>query len=110
MVSVIIRTRGANISGFTAIGHAGFAEEGGDIVCAAVSALLQAAMAGLDEVANAKPDVTLKKGSMQLFLPTLLESGQMHDAQTILKTCLNSVEAIAKQFPGNVKVKRVAGK
>jgi len=111
MISVIIWTRRSDfIEGFTAIGHAGYADAGSDIVCAGVSALLQASLAGLTEVANAAPDISIKKGSMTLKLPPLLPSGSMRDAQTILKTCLNSVEALAMQYPDNVKIKRVAGK
>ena len=36
--------------GFEAEGHTGYAEEGSDIVCAAVSALTQGAVIGLKEV------------------------------------------------------------
>ena len=108
MISVIIWTQGSGfIKGFTAIGHAGYADMGSDIVCAGVSALLQATLTGLTDVANAEPDISIKKGSMTLKLPPLLPSGSMRDAQTILKTCLNSVEAIARQYPDNVKIKRV---
>ena len=38
------------ITGFSCSGHSGYAEEGSDIVCAAISALTQGAVIGLKEV------------------------------------------------------------
>ena len=43
MVSVdLFKNRQGMITGYKVSGHAGFAEEGSDIVCSAVSALTQA--------------------------------------------------------------------
>ena len=39
MTTVVITHEGSFITGFTATGHTGYAEEGEDIVCAAVSAI-----------------------------------------------------------------------
>ena len=47
------------VSGFLARGHADYEEHGKDIVCAAVSAVLQAARLGLS--AHAKATVTSRK-------------------------------------------------
>ena len=41
MTTIEVFHRGALISGFSAKGHTGYAEEGEDIVCAAVSALAE---------------------------------------------------------------------
>ena len=51
-VRVFRRPDGA-ISGFDANGHAGYAEAGEDIVCAAVSALTEATLNGLQSVVKA---------------------------------------------------------
>ena len=48
MTTVVITHEGGFITGFTATGHTGYAEEGEGIVCAAVSAITRAAMMGLE--------------------------------------------------------------
>ncbi|AMA72768.1 ribosomal protein [Aneurinibacillus sp. XH2] len=50
-----------------AVGHANYAEHGKDIVCAAVSAIMQTALLGLQAIAEQYPEhvslkVTEKKG------------------------------------------------
>ncbi len=40
MIQVSFRKKGEKISGFSCVGHAGYAESGYDIVCAGVSALV----------------------------------------------------------------------
>ena len=40
MIKIIIRTKKEEYIGFSSIGHAGYAESGSDIVCAAVSVLI----------------------------------------------------------------------
>ena len=47
MTTVVITHEGGFITGFTATGHTGYAEEGEDIVWAAVSAITQKAKTGL---------------------------------------------------------------
>ncbi len=57
------------IRGFQVKGHAGYADHGRDIVCAAVSALAQTAVLGLTKVAG----LTAKVDSREGFLECLLD-------------------------------------
>ena len=41
MTTVTFYTEGSRITGFDASGHSGYAEEGGDIVCAAVTSTVR---------------------------------------------------------------------
>ncbi|HOB22115.1 MAG: ribosomal-processing cysteine protease Prp [Firmicutes bacterium] len=52
MIKVLIRKQGQLITEIRAQGHSGYAEAGSDIVCAGVSALLQALKIGLEELAG----------------------------------------------------------
>ena len=47
MTTVRFLRRGDKLSGVTCKGHTGYAEEGEDIVCAAVSSVVQTAVLGL---------------------------------------------------------------
>lgn len=89
------------LSSFAASGHADFGEHGDDIVCAAVSALLQAARLGLEEHARVPLEVEQEAGTMRLTIP----ERHRDDAavRAILATAELSVRQIASQYPQHVR-------
>ncbi len=103
MVEVRIRedSRG-RLSSFFASGHAGWAESGADIVCAAVSTLLQAAWLGLTEVAAVDVTGSRADGRLELAWPAVARDDVA--AQAIAATVARSVERIATQYPDHVRV------
>ncbi len=103
MVEVRIRedSRG-RLSSFFASGHAGWAESGEDIVCAAVSTLLQAAWLGLTEVAAVDIDGSRENGRLELAWPAPARDDIA--AQAIAATVALSVERIATQYPDHLRV------
>ncbi len=103
MVTVTFRRDSRQrLSSVFAKGHAGWAESGRDIVCAAVSAILQAACAGLQEHAKLDVDMQRSAGELSFSLP---ESAR-DDAATvaIVRTSEISIEQIARQHPKHVTV------
>ncbi|MGA8576106.1 MAG: ribosomal-processing cysteine protease Prp [Candidatus Cybelea sp.] len=92
------------VSGFSARGHADYERHGKDIVCAAVSAVLQAAQLGL--TAYAKADVTARQGSGELRLAWPKDEGDWESVRAIVATAELAVEQIARRFPENVRLKR----
>jgi uncharacterized protein len=63
------RDERGRFAALSASGHADFAEYGGDIVCAAVSAVLQAARLGLSQFARSSLRVRQKPGELELSWP-----------------------------------------
>ena len=63
----IFRTEG-HITAVTVEGHTGYAEEGSDIVCAAVSALTQGALLGIREVAGIGAESRVSDGRLTFIL------------------------------------------
>lgn len=61
MTRVTIQRAGETVTGFECKGHSGYAEEGRDIVCAAVSALTTACVNALETVAGVAPRVEIGK-------------------------------------------------
>ena len=63
---------GDRITGFSVSGHSGYAEDGHDIVCAAISAVVSMAEATINDVcgANAKVRVKEEDARVTLTLPT----------------------------------------
>ena len=82
------------LTGFECYGHAGFAQEGSDIVCAAVSILTITCANALETVAKVKPLEISKPGKMILKLP----DGCGRDAQVILLTLRQGMRDLAREY------------
>jgi uncharacterized protein YsxB (DUF464 family) len=91
-------------SSFLAAGHADFADRGEDIVCAAVSAILQAARLGLEAHARIPLDVESAGGSMRVRWPA--SAAEDAAVGAIVATAELSVEQIARQYPDHVRFER----
>ena len=87
--------------GFTAGGHAGYAEAGQDIVCAAVSALVQSAIGGITEVVGAEAKAVIDpEGKAELRL-TETDEGKCEKARLLIEVLyrsLLSIEADRRDF------------
>jgi len=98
----IRRDSRSRLSSFLATGHAGWAESGRDLACAAVSVVLQSAWVGLSDVARVKPTGTRRRGRIALSWPATARS-RPH-VRAIVETAARSVEYLAVQYPDSIKV------
>jgi len=87
------------ISGFQCKGHAGYAEAGSDIVCAAVSALAITCANALESVAGVTPETQEKDGVLTVRLQP---QHVTHDAQVILRTFEQGISDIAASYPKHI--------
>ncbi len=92
------------LSSVYAGGHAQQGEPGADVACAAVSALLQAAWAGLTDVAGVRVDGRRKAGDLEMRWPE--EVRDRSDVIAIVRTAEIAIEQIAKQQPEAVRYLR----
>ncbi|MFY9666086.1 MAG: ribosomal-processing cysteine protease Prp [Candidatus Cybelea sp.] len=92
------------LCGLRARGHADFADHGKDIVCAAVSAVLQAAHLGLREHARAEVMARQEPGELELRLHE--NQRDRESVRAILATAELAVEQIARRFPKHVRFTR----
>ncbi len=95
MIRLTLHQSDGRLTGFECVGHAGFAEEGQDIVCAAVSILTTTCANALESVAGVKPRVSAADGKMLLSLPK--DAG--HDAQVILRAMRQGLSDLAEEYP-----------
>lgn len=88
MIAVKFFKLNGDIMAVECSGHAGYAEEGSDIICAAVSTVVQTAVLGLISVAglNIGYKVIETKGYLKATLPSKMSEKERHDADIILKT------------------------
>ncbi|GAC1531123.1 MAG: ribosomal-processing cysteine protease Prp [Vulcanimicrobiaceae bacterium] len=105
MVELHVREDGRQrLSSFFATGHAGWAESGEDVVCAAVSAILQAAWLGLAEIARVDVVASREDGRLEVTWPENVRADA--GVRAIVGTAALSVERIALQYPDHVRVIR----
>ncbi len=90
MTRVEIVKQHGHIVSLSADGHTGYGVEGEDIVCAALSSVIQTALLGLMRVAgiNVKYTVLDESGSLTFSLPSKLSDEDRRNADMILETML----------------------
>lgn len=82
MVRIIIEKDAKNnIVAYNASGHSDYAQRGQDIVCAAVSTLLQTALLGLTKLTNTQTTFKIADGKMNVQLV----QNPNHDSNLILE-------------------------
>lgn len=94
------------LSSVFAGGHADTAAYGEDIVCAAVSALLQAAWVGLTDVAGVRVEGRRASGDLEMRWPE--EARDRDDVRAIVATAELAIAQIAEQEPRAVRCVREA--
>ena len=97
----LIRSEGVLV-GFDARGHSGYAGAGEDIVCAAVSALTQAAVIGMQEVLSLP--VRMERDDRAGRLMAVVAPEHAPSARVLLETLRLSLSAICAQYPGFVRL------
>lgn len=101
MIRIVIkRDQEGNIVSFQSTGHANYGSKGTDIICAGVSAILQATLIGLEEVVELKPDVEIKDGYLSCRLP----DGLSRDGLVLLETMVLSLQSISNDYPKYVRI------
>lgn len=97
------------LSSVFASGHVEIPETSSDeysLVCAAVSAILQAARLGLEAYAKIPLEASQERGGLRLHVPEQARAGERVAA--ILETARLAVEQIASQYPQHVRVRNEA--
>lgn len=86
-------------TGITVDGHAGYAEQGKDIVCAAVSVLTQTLAISLDGLTNDRITLSQHEGHMRIDYKNLSERGQLLVDSFFIGIC-----GVAESYPGYLKI------
>lgn len=99
MIRIKISESNGRITHLLARGHSGFAEHGKDIVCAGVSALLQALKIGLEELEGSQVG-TMKAGFLAYPI------GEDPKAQFLARVMEKSLLEIEAAYPKHLKIER----
>ncbi|KYO64757.1 ribosomal-processing cysteine protease Prp [Thermovenabulum gondwanense] len=93
-----------NIAGLEIKGHAGYADYGSDIVCAAVSALAETAILGVKKIAAVNANTVKKEGLVRIEIPEVLPEENRYRVNIILRTITAGLEDLAKTYPEYVRL------
>ncbi len=106
MTRIVFYKRNDNIHCVECSGHTGYAEHGEDIVCSALSSMVQSCALGLKKVAKANPKIDRidDEGYYKIELPKNIDDKTMQSSQILLKTLLLSVKDLATNYFEYIKL------
>ena len=106
MTTVTFHSGSGRIDGFVVEGHSGYAEEGSDIVCAAISAAVGLTECTINEVLGlgAPVKASEKNARISLKLPVGLSEANEHTCQNLLAGMMVYLQAMGEEYPDNLIV------
>ncbi|HHY82638.1 MAG TPA: ribosomal-processing cysteine protease Prp [Clostridiales bacterium] len=102
---ILLSDKEGLIKEFTVKGHAGYDRPGRDIVCAAVSAVVQTAVIGLTDVAGINVRHFQQDGFLKCALPEINNAEEKKAAGLILDTMLAGLKSIQMGYPNLILIK-----
>ena len=100
-------SEGDRITGFSVSGHAGYAEAGSDIVCAAVSAAVAMAEATINDVCGAKAKVRVKEEDARVTLTLPVSCDEEDAVQAVLAGMMITLCSLRDDYPDYIEVLEV---
>ncbi len=92
------------ITAFRILGHACYSDCGQDIVCAAVSAVAQTAIAGLLEVVGIETSVIAGDGYLLCKLPRDIDPCKKESVQVVLQTMVVGLDGIQREYGDYIEI------
>ncbi len=109
MTTVTFRSEGSRLTGFDMQGHSGYAPQGEDIVCAALTSAVRLTECAVNDVLGLEASVKVreKDASISLKLPKALDKDSESVCQTLLAALLVHCVQLAEEYPENITVLEV---
>ena len=109
MTTVAFHLEGSRIEGFEVKGHSGYADEGSDIVCAAVTSAIRLCECAINDVLGLEASVKVKQkdASISLKLPGSLGQTNESTCQALLTALMVYFTELREEYPENISVLEV---
>ncbi|MGL4606464.1 MAG: ribosomal-processing cysteine protease Prp [Eubacteriaceae bacterium] len=105
MISVRLSKENHVIHEICVSGHAGFANEGEDIICAAVSVLTISILNGLSEIVGRKDlSEVVKDGFTSFKLPKAANEIEQIKSDTLIETFLLGIHGIKEAYANYIEI------
>ena len=105
MTTVTFHSAQRRSDGFAVEGHSGYAEEGSDIVCAAISGVVGVTECTINDVLGLAAAVKAEDGYMSLKLPGGLGQANERTCQDLLTGMMVYLQALSEEYPENLIVR-----
>ena len=105
MTTVTFHSAQRRIDGFVVEGHSGYAEEGSDIVCAAISSVVGVTECTINDVLGLAAAIKVEDGFMSLKLPGGLGQANERTCQDLLTGMMVYLQALSEEYPENLIVR-----
>ncbi|MCI8423185.1 MAG: ribosomal-processing cysteine protease Prp [Lawsonibacter sp.] len=109
MTTVTFYSQGGRLTGFQVEGHSGYAPQGEDIVCAAVTSAVRMAECAVNDVLGLEAPVKVREEDafISLKLPRGLEQPGEDLCQTLLAALLVHMVQLSEEYPDFISVLEV---
>ena len=109
MTEVVFFTEASRIVGFEVKGHSGYAEEGEDIVCAAITSTVRLVEGTINDVLGLEASVKVreKDASITLKLPAKLGQTNESTCQALLTGMMLHLVQLKEEYPEFISVMEV---
>lgn len=104
MIRIDVKRDRIGFCGFSAEGHTGYAEHGKDIVCAAVSAILQTAALGVQHTNGVVADVRTDAASLVLELRKVPDGQSRAEIEAIIRAMALGLAQLQSQYTQFVRL------
>jgi len=103
----ILRQKDDNIVGFKVSGHANYADNGKDIVCAGVSAITVGTVNSIEELTGTVMKSKVKSGFLNAKLPTDLKAEVSEQVQLLLSSMVVMLKSIEDSYGTYIQIQNV---
>ena len=109
MTTVTFHSEGSRLVSFEVKGHSGYAPEGEDIVCAAVTSAVRLIECAVNDVQGLEAAVKVREqdASISLKLPNGLGQTNESTCQTLMAALMVHFVQLAEEYPDNLTVLEV---
>ena len=107
MTTVTFRSEGSRIVGFEVQGHSGYATEGEDIVCAAITSAVRLTECAIIDVLGAKAKVRVKDEDARITLTLPVSCDEEEAVQAVLAGMMLTLCSMRDDYPDYIEVLEV---
>ena len=109
MTTVTFYSEGSRLTGLEMKGHSGYAPQGEDIVCAALTSAVRLTECAVNDVLGLEASVKVRDrdASVSLKLPNGLSQTNEKTCQILLAALLVHFVQLAEEYPENISVMEV---
>ena len=98
MTKISVYKKGNHIAKYVVLGHTGYADEGSDIVCAAVSTVATHTLNGLTEIVKIPVGYEIRDAYLECIVPDNLSEEERKQSDILLDAMYQTLKNLEEQY------------